>query len=167
MQILESAGYKDQKSLGRLPRFPSEPGVSNTVSVGKDVYGHEEGCACLPVGVLGSRVLRRLGGETRSYPSQFFRPFALPGLWAEAVFEVSGHLPGCALVPRRIHDIRSKWSQKWWFVPWLNQRRGLLEEVTLKEQSVSEVHMCPRERGQAYKEVVPLRSGFSRGKAEL
>jgi len=91
------------------------------------------------------------------------------GFWAEAVLEVSDHLPGCALVPRRIHDIRSRGSRKWWLVPRLNQRRGLLEEVKLmKTQNVSEqAHMRPRECRQAYQEVVPLRSGFSRGKTEL
>ena len=52
-------------------------------------------------------------------------------------------------------------------MPRLNQRRGLLEEVKLEEQNVAEAHMRPRERGQAYQEVVPWRSGFSWRKAEL
>ncbi len=79
--------------------------MSDAVDMGKDVDGHEERGACLPACVFGGRVLCRLGGETDGYPSQFFRPFALLGFWAEAAFEVGGHLPMRVMVPRRIHGI--------------------------------------------------------------
>ncbi len=117
--------------------------MSDAVDVGKDVNGHKERGAGLPFCVLGGRVLRRLRGGKGGYPSQFFRPFALLGFWAEATFEVGDHLPMRALVPRRIHGIRSRGSHKWWLVPRQYQWRGLLEEVRLKKDNIPEAHMRP------------------------
>ena len=110
-----------------------------------------------------------VGSEVRHVVtiSQFFRPFALLGLLAEAALEVSGHLPGRALVPRRIHGIRSRGSQKWWLVPRVYPWRGLLEEVRLEKHNVPKAHVRPHECRHSYQEVVALCSGFSRGEAEL
>jgi len=89
------------------------------------------------------------------------------GLWAEAALEISGHLPGRALVSRRNQGIRSRGSQIWWLVQRMDQWRGLLDEVRLKKQNIPEAHMRPRECGHAYQEVEALSTGFRQGKAKL
>ena len=141
--------------------------MTDAVVVGEDVNRHKEGGASLPVRVFRCRILRWLGGKTCRYPSQFLHLSALMGLWAEATLKVGGHFPGRALVPWIIQGFRCRGSLEWGLVPRMDNWHGLLEEVWLKQQDISEAHIWPRECGEADQEVVALSARFPRGQAEL
>ena len=107
--------------------------MTDSVVVGEYVIRHKEGGASIPVRVFRSGILRRLGGKTCGYPSQFLHLSALLGLWAEAAREVGGHFPGRAFFPWDIQGFRCRGSLEWGLVLWMDKWHGLLEEVWLRQ----------------------------------